>query len=418
MLLILMAACSSQRVLMPAPNLYQGSNAPELFNDLSEESRGNEIDLLFVTDRTPGRDDQGELAYGYGRSHSIAFGSAVVKIEPAMSWNELWSISLEDKRSTKLVLELDSIREIYRFPETPLPIVLHTNTVEIDPEALQQAQNAEQSLRQELLKRLEVSPRQEVILFVHGFNNQFDDAAKTLADLWHFLGREHVPILYTWPAGRGGPSGYVYDRESGEFTIFHLKNLLGLLGRIPEIEKIHLIAHSRGTDVLTSAIRELMLATKAAGKDPLKEFRIENLVLAAPDLDMDVVSQRFIAEYLGADVGRVTVYTSQGDKAIGMAERLFKSTGRIGKLSVDDLSKENLELTKNISGIAFVEVQESSDRTGHGYFHSSPEASSDLILAIRYGLDPGAENGRPMRQLAPVFWMIEPGYPAHDTSRP
>jgi esterase/lipase superfamily enzyme len=80
MLLILMAACSSQRVLMPAPNLYQGSNAPELFNDLSEESRGNEIDLLFVTDRTPGRDDQGELAYGYGRSHSIAFGSAVVKI--------------------------------------------------------------------------------------------------------------------------------------------------------------------------------------------------------------------------------------------------------------------------------------------------------------------------------------------------
>ena len=66
-------------------------------------------------------------------------------------------------------------------------------------------------------------------MFVHGFNNDFDDAAFTLAEMWHYLGREQVPLLYTWPAGRGGPSGYIYDRESGEFTVYHLKRLIRAL---------------------------------------------------------------------------------------------------------------------------------------------------------------------------------------------
>lgn len=403
---------------MPSPNLYQGANAPDLFTDLPGELESNEMDLLYVTDREPGRGEDGQLVYGFERSHSLAFGSAIVAIEPEMAWDQVERISLEESRTTKLTLELHSVSETYRFPETPLSVVVVNDRVKVDPAALQMAKDAEYELRQVLLKRLANSPRSEVILFVHGYNNHFEDAALTLAEIWHFLGREFVPIVYTWPAGRGGLSGYNYDRESGEFTIFHLKNFLKLLGEMPEIEKIHLIAHSRGTDVLTTAIRELMIATKAAGQDPLQEFRIENLVLAAPDLDMEVVSQRFIAEYQGADVEKVTVYTSQGDKAINMAERLFKSSGRIGRLSVDDISEADRVRMKNIRDIAFVEIEKSGDRTGHGYFHSSPEASSDLIMTIRYGLEPGSENGRPLDQLAPHFWMIRPGYPERSNNQP
>ena len=58
-----------------------------------------------------------------------------------------------------------------------------------------------------------------------------------------------------------------------------------------------------------------------------------------------------------------------------------------------------------------LDLQEKADRTGHGYFHSSPEASSDLIMTIRYGMRPGVEGGRPLTRVGPVFWRIEPGYP-------
>ena len=45
--------------------------------------------------------------------------------------------------------------------------------------------------------------------------DSFEDAIFRIAELWHFLGREGVPIAYTWPAGHPGLlRGYNYDRES------------------------------------------------------------------------------------------------------------------------------------------------------------------------------------------------------------
>ena len=396
---------------MPAPNLYQGDQAPALFGELPAELRSSDIDLLFITDRKPERDEDGRLRYGYERSASTAFGSATISLSPGLPWDELERISLEEERSTKITLEVTSIEESGRFPPTPWPIFRTEEGLIIKPEVEQEIRRVEDQLRAELKRRLELSPKPEVVFFVHGFNNQFEDAAETLAELWHFLGREHVPVLYTWPAGRGGMRGYTYDRESGEFTIFHLKSTLRLLADMPEIERIHLVAHSRGTDVLSSAIRELLLTGRAAGRDNHELYRIANVVLAAPDLDIDVTLQRLASELLSEEVGEVTIYTSQGDRAIGAAQSLFKSRERVGRVEFGDVAEERLGDLAMLEGLAFVDLKERADRTGHGYFHSSPEASSDLIMTIRYDLKPGPDEGRPLKQLGPVFWSIEPGYP-------
>jgi esterase/lipase superfamily enzyme len=119
-------------------------------------------------------------------------------------------------------------------------------------------------------------------MFVHGFNNTFDYAAKTLAGISHFLQRRQVPLLYSWTAG--GIRGYVVDKVSGEFTIFHLKETLRTLMVIPEIDNLHIIAHSRGTDVITTALKELITENRGTNRNMKEDFGIENLVLAAPDL--------------------------------------------------------------------------------------------------------------------------------------
>ena len=173
-----------------------------------------------------------------------------------------------------------------------------------------------------------------------------------------------------------------------------------------------MIAHSRGTDVLSSAVRELALVGRAGGQELGEEFRNSHIILAAPDLDMDVVSQRIIAEQLGRETKNITIYTSQSDKAIGLAERFFKSVKRVGRLGVEDLSETDLSSFEQIEGVSIIDLQADSDPgTGHGYFHSDPAASSDLILMVRYGKEPGAENGRPLVPGPAGFWQIEPGYP-------
>ena len=43
---------------------------------------------------------------------------------------------------------------------------------------------------------------------------------------------------------------------------------------------------------------------------------------------------------------------------------------------------------------------------GHSYYLSSPAVSSDMILALRYGVDAGTAQ-RPLAQAIPGYWVID-----------
>ncbi len=177
---------------------------------------------------------------------------------------------------------------------------------------------------------------------------------------------------------------------------------------------IHLIAHSRGTDVALSAFRELVIWARGAGLDPRKHFKIKNFVLAAPDLDVQVISQRIAAERLALAVDQATLYSSPDDKAIGLAEWLFASPrGRLGTLGIDELNEEEIGRMKaNASRVTVVNFDGESTGYGHSYFRNNPAVSSDLVLKIRYGFKPG-EPGRPLEHIGLNFWRVPEGYPAN-----
>jgi esterase/lipase superfamily enzyme len=244
---------------------------------------------------------------------------------------------------------------------------------------------------------------------------KFEQAVLDVAGFWHFLGRQGVPIAYTWPAGRGGAlRGYTYDRESGQFTIFHLKQFLRLLASCPQLRKIHVVAHSRGTDVAASAIRELFIESRGAGGHPNLRLKIGNLVLLAPDIDVSLASQRFAAEGIGLGLDRLTIYVSQNDRALDASNWLHSGLRRVGQSTIDDLPVELRGRLENAIVADIVDVRVPSGLLGHTYAQSSPEASSDLILLLRDNRDPGRENGRPLERLAPRYWVINEGYP-HNT---
>ncbi|MEE8251514.1 MAG: alpha/beta hydrolase, partial [Gemmatimonadales bacterium] len=191
------------------------------------------------------------------------------------------------------------------------------------------------------------------------------------------------------------------------------------IASFPEVEKIHLIAHSRGTDVALAAVRELTIAARAAGIDPREKYKIHNFVLAAPDLDLQVATQRIVGDKIPLSVHRTTVYTSPEDKAISIASRFFASPrGRLGTFGQDQLTgdvKAALEYgNANFAIVNFKRAADAlgsiGDRYGHSYFRNAPSVASDVLLMLRDDLDPGTP-GRPLVPLGYHLWGVPPGYP-------
>jgi esterase/lipase superfamily enzyme len=263
----------------------------------------------------------------------------------------------------------------------------------------------------ELRRRLDQSPQKDVYIFVHGFNNTFEDGIFLVAEVWHFMGRVGVPVAYSWPAGRGGIRGYAYDRESGEFSVPHLRRFIKTIAECPGVERIHLIGHSRGADVTVSALRELHLGFVAQGKSTRTELKLENLVLAAPDIDEEVFAQRFVSEGMLQSAGRITVYVSNYDRAIEAADWLFASRQRIGTLGIQDISPKVRAALARLPNVQLIECKLASTwALNHGYLFTHPAALSDLILVLRDRKDPGAENGRPLRRPVEGVWELTEEY--------
>jgi esterase/lipase superfamily enzyme len=405
----LLAGCQGPH-LMPTPNVYVQSQSNP-FADVAPSLRTNTVDVLYATDRQPIPRDDGTLAYGYGRSFSLAVGSCEVEIGQNVSWDTLVQQSQQAERSQKLPLRIRAMTEQVRFPATPMPFVLHNGQPTVAPAVQEAYEHAAEQVRQEIRQRLTLTSRKVAYVYVHGYNNTFEDGALVIAELWHFLGRQGVPILYTWPAGSGGGlRGYNHDRESGEFTIFHLKQFLRMLASMPELEELHLIAHSRGTDVLTSALRELYIETQATGKAFRTVYKIRNVVLAAADLDLEVVTQRLAAEYVGLGTERTTIYVSEVDKAIGFSGCLFVSLRRIGQLRPEDLTDEQRQHLERVARTQLIDARVPTGFIGHAYFYRHPAVSADLVLLLRDQLEPGSP-GRPLHKRGANFWQITPDYP-------
>jgi esterase/lipase superfamily enzyme len=401
-----------QEELMPTPNLYANSE-DNPFEGVPPTLRSSRVEVIYATDRAPMTDKKGTLHYGYERSKSLAFGVCTVEIGRNLSWDDLVRESRTQRRSRSLPLSMAAINEMGRFSAVPDLAAFHHGTFAEAPEVIAKRTETERQLTALVSERLARTPCREAYVYIHGFSNTFEDAAFVMAEIWHFMGRKGVPIIYTWPAGspEGALGGYTHDSESGQFTGYHLRHFLKTIAACPDLEKIHLIAHSRGTDVLMTALRELNIEYRAAGKQTRSELKLGNLVLAAADLDFEVTSQRITAELLALVPERMTVYVSPTDRAIGLADVLFGSKRRVGQLRWSDLTPEQRKALDAVSQMQIIDARVNTGFLGHSYFHASPAVSSDLILLLRDNRSPGAEHGRPLLKRQESFWEVNDAYP-------
>lgn len=409
-LAILLSGCG--RGMMATPLLYRDSPVP-VSGELAPELAGNRVPVLYATDRKPASADQrGNPFYGSERSTSGVLGVADVQIAQSAdsregSAGQRGPSGRPLEQASSSAGEVVSVEELVRFPATPyLFRVGERGRVATDPAVQVELDEATAAARREIVRRLALTPRKEVYVFVHGVATQFEDAMIFAAEFWHFLGREGVPIVYTWPSGAKGLFFYAADRESSEFTILHLKQFLRILAGIPEVEKVHVSAHSRGTDVATTALRELVIESRAAGVDPRARYKIENLLLVSADIDLEVAMQRLAGEALGPAVGRITISTNANDKALAAAKRLFSSRQRVGGFKPAALTPRQrafFERAANLDVIVYEGGGGGFFR--HGYY-TDPVVSSDMIMLLRYGWRPGEGGRQGLQPISPNIWRL------------
>jgi esterase/lipase superfamily enzyme len=200
-------------------------------------------------------------------------------------------------------------------------------------------------------RMVRTAPKKQVLVFVHGFNNRFEDAVFRFAQFVHDSGAEAqvVPVLFAWPS-KARVLAYGYDHESVEYSRDELESGLRFLAKDPEVGEM--------------AIRDGKVAQK-----------IHSVILAAPDVGVDVAYKQIDQIYaLGARRPKFFLVTSEDDKALAISRRVWGEP-RLGSI---DPNQEPDESKLKREGIEVIDATRfrSSDPFHHGKFAENPQLAS------------------------------------------
>ncbi|MEM8733980.1 MAG: alpha/beta hydrolase, partial [Planctomycetota bacterium] len=201
-----------------------------------------------------------------------------------------------------------------------------------------------------------------LLVFVHGYNVSFEEAARRTAQMAYDLRFPGAPVFYSWPS-KDNWYQYQNDRRSIELSVGHMKRFLTQLADRSGASNIHVIAHSMGNVGLTQALAEMT---------PREKPIFNQVVLAAPDIDAEVFRDR-IAPRIVDKMQRCTVYTSMTDLAL-VASRYFNAGSRIGEHALDQA----------IPGVDIIDASSvDTSLLGHSYYGEETVLGdlSELLLA-------------------------------------
>lgn len=221
-----------------------------------------------------------------------------------------------------------------------------------------------------MLCKYDASERQGLV-FLHGYNIDFDEAAIRAAQIGFDLKIPGVTAFFSWPS-RGKTEDYCVDEASIEASYPLITQFLRDFVKSSGVERVHLIAHSMGNRGLSRALENL-------AKELPNEIgaTFGQIILAAPDIDVAVFNA--VADFFACCSQRTTLYVSPADRAI-TASRWLHGYDRVG-------------LTPPVTTapkIDTVEVPQFNifDFLGHGYYAEAEAVLNDMYTLIRGNTPP------------------------------
>lgn len=221
----------------------------------------------------------------------------------------------------------------------------------------------------------------DVLVFVHGYNTNFADAAYRFAQIVYDSGFKGVPVLFTWPS-RASLLAYPYDRESAFYSRDFLELNLRAIAKDIGAARMDILAHSMGTLLTLETLRQA-----AIRGDGNFGGKLRNVMLAAPDVDLDVFKTQM------RTINRpVTVFISSDDRALAFSRRFAGNKARLGALSTAD--KQDIADLEKL-GVDLIDLSDvsTSDSLNHGKFAASPKVVA--LIGKRLQADRGIATRGP-----------------------
>lgn len=201
------------------------------------------------------------------------------------------------------------------------------------------------------------------LVFIHGFNNKYEDSVFRLAQFAHDSNMKATPILFTWPS-RAQLTAYEYDKESTNYSRTALEQALRTLAKNPDVKDITILAHSMGTWLAMESLRQMGI------RDGHVNTKIHNVILASPDIDIQVFAKQIVE--MGSPKPKFTIFMSQDDRALAASSFI---TGRVPRLGGIDPTVEPYRSKLEQADITAIDLTKvkSGDSMNHGKFAESPE---------------------------------------------
>jgi len=322
------------------------------------------VNVFYATDRNRTASTKPAEMFGVGRAAALRYGSCAVSIprdhqEGELESPSIWQLEFREDPSKHVVL---------------LSIVVSTKD----------------KFFEDVAARVRAYDKKSAFLFVHGYNVTFEDAARRTAQISHDLRFAGASVFYSWPS-QGSSPAYFVDEQNIEWAQANLRGFLEDFFTRSDAQSVYLIAHSMGNRALTRAIAALI-------KDkPSLRNRLKEVILAAPDIDVDVF-KRDIAPALTAAGRPITLYASSRDLALETSEKVHKYP-RAGD------SGQGLVVLPGIETIDATAVDTSL--FGHSYIAGSPSVLRDVSNLIQNGKRADQRLLRGMDSPAGRYWMFE-----------
>jgi esterase/lipase superfamily enzyme len=321
----LTACASSEGFLTPQPS---AADAPGT----------SHVEMVVVTTRT--RADSPAFLFGGDRAPKASFADMVISIPPDVN------------------RKIGEVQLPQRPPGDPASEFV---TLKADVVTRGQAAGS-------LARRLVHSREREAFVFVHGFNNRFEDAVYRFAQILHDSGADAdvAPILFTWPSA-GNIFAYNYDRDSANYSRDDLGKLLRYLQEGPQVKTISILAHSMGNWVTLEALRQMAI------RDGRVAPKIRVVLLADADVDVDIAREQITT--LGPDHPHIVLFVSEHDRALAASADIWEAP-RLGAID------PNVEPYKTMLDRERVSVINMTKFPSHDFFNHGKYAEDPRVVEL------------------------------------
>ena len=276
-----------------------------------------------------------------------------------------------------------SIPHDHRMGEVERPWIFRRENPERHVVLLSATVLASEAFYQELARDVQDSPGRNALIFVHGYNVSFPEAAYRTAQMAYDLKFDGAPVFYSWPSADAFHA-YAADARNIEWSQANIERFLVDFFRQSRAENVYLVSHSMGNRAVTRAL------IAAARAEPGIRTRLKHVVLAAPDVDAAVFRTQ-LAPALAEIGAPVTLYASSGDLALRAAQQLYGGFRRAGQSGPD------LVVVRGIQTIDASAVE--TGFLGHSYYGEDRSILSDMFHMFR-GRGPEERSALARRQHA------------------